>query len=77
MPGLHSRGLGYQMPLMVFCLIAFWGCGVSLGAILTFRVGLGLPGLWFGITGGTFTAGELGTCHHCIGINCSRQCLSQ
>ena len=56
---LGDRGLGYQMVLMVFCLAAFWGCGVSLGALFTFKLQWGLPGLWLGIMSGVTVAAVL------------------
>ncbi|GAX85953.1 hypothetical protein CEUSTIGMA_g13369.t1 [Chlamydomonas eustigma] len=46
------RGMGRQEQLMVFNFVGFWGVGVLSGFLLTFHYGLGLVGLWSGITAG-------------------------
>jgi Na+-driven multidrug efflux pump len=53
------RGCGYQLLLMVYNLIGFWLMGVLLGYFLTFQVGMGLKGLWIGISCGDSSAAIL------------------
>lgn len=51
------RGLGRQASLMWFNIIGFWAVGFSTGYTLAFRVGWGLPGVWYGILSGVVTTG--------------------
>lgn len=53
------RGCGRQLHLMVTNLVGFWLLGVLLGYMLTFRVGLGIRGLWIGIASGDTAAASL------------------
>jgi len=46
------RGMGRQVTLAIRNLLGFWGVGVPFGAVMTFAVGIGLPGLWWGLTVG-------------------------
>jgi MATE family multidrug resistance protein len=53
------RGCGRQTLLMAYNLVGFWVCGVLLGALLCFKAGLGMQGLWIGIASGdTITGGS-------------------
>lgn len=48
------RGMGKtRPPLLIHCL-GFWGLGLPLSWLLTFRADLGLAGLWWGIALGLF-----------------------
>ena len=42
---------------MWFNIIGFWAVGFTTGYTLAFRVGLGLPGVWWGILSGVITTG--------------------
>ena len=49
---------GYQetrIP-MLLTMLAYWGIGMPVGWLLTFAVGLGAPGMWFGMIGGLTAA---------------------
>jgi len=49
---------GYQetrIP-MLLTMVAYWGVGMPCGWLLTFTLGLGAPGMWFGMIGGLTTA---------------------
>lgn len=50
--------MGRQAELMIYCVTGFWGFGVLLGGIFTFKLGWGLAGLWLGITTGVLATGE-------------------
>ncbi|KAK9829555.1 hypothetical protein WJX72_006470 [[Myrmecia] bisecta] len=50
------RGMGRQMSLMIYNLVGFWFAGVVVGYTLCFKYKMGIPGLWWGITIGVFTA---------------------
>ncbi|MEW5310402.1 MAG: hypothetical protein WDW38_002203 [Sanguina aurantia] len=43
-------GCGRQHQLMFINLFGFWVCGVLVGALLCFKAGMGLRGLWWGTT---------------------------
>lgn len=46
------RGMGRQKTVAARNFLGFWVFGMPVGAILTFHAGLGLPGLWWGLTVG-------------------------
>jgi MATE family multidrug resistance protein len=48
------RGMGRTRPPMAIHFLGFWGLGLPLSWLLTFRGGLGLAGLWWGIALGLF-----------------------
>ncbi len=50
------RGLKDTRAAMVITLIAYWGCGISSGAIFAFAMGGGGEGLWYGLTVGLAVA---------------------
>jgi MATE family multidrug resistance protein len=43
------RGLGDTRAPMLICLIGYWLLGIPVSAYLAFGVGLGPPGLWWGL----------------------------
>ena len=43
------RGMGRVRPAMVFNLISYWLLGLPIGAWLTFRMGWGVGGIWWGL----------------------------
>lgn len=43
---------------MWFNIIGFWAVGFTTGYTLAFRVGWGLPGVWYGILSGVITTGQ-------------------
>ncbi|MFT5287793.1 MAG: MATE family multidrug resistance protein, partial [Planctomycetota bacterium] len=43
------RGMGRTRPAVVFNFIAFYVLALPIGATLTFTVGIGLPGIWWGL----------------------------
>lgn len=51
------RGLGMQATLLVVNLGGFWGIGMVLGILLTFKAGLSIMGLWFGLLSGITATG--------------------
>ena len=57
---LVFRGLGRQKLVLLLAILAFWVLGVPLGAILTFVVGLGVAGLWWGFAIGVYVASIIG-----------------
>lgn len=48
------RGMGKTRPPMLIHFLGFWGLGLPLSWLLTFRGDLGLAGLWWGIALGLF-----------------------
>ena len=50
------RGLKDTRAAMVITLIAYWGCGITSGAIFAFTLGGGGQGLWYGLTVGLAVA---------------------
>jgi MATE family multidrug resistance protein len=46
------RGLGDTRSPMVINLVGFWVLGMPVGLVLTFRMDLGAPGLWWGVVAG-------------------------
>lgn len=46
------RGMGRTRPAALFNLVGFYFFALPLGWLLTFRLGLGLTGLWYGLAGG-------------------------
>jgi len=46
------RGMKDTRAVMVLSLLAYWGCGVTSGAIFAFALGLEGQGLWYGLTVG-------------------------
>ena len=54
------RGLGRQKLVFRLNMLGFWVLGVPLGAILTFAVGLGVFGLWWGMVIGIYLSAALG-----------------
>jgi Na+-driven multidrug efflux pump len=61
-PILHLvfRGLGRQKLVLWLAILGFWVLGVPLGAILTFVVGLGVVGIWWGFAIGIYLASIIG-----------------
>ncbi|MEW5307129.1 MAG: hypothetical protein WDW36_009545 [Sanguina aurantia] len=56
------RGCGRQHQLMFTNLFGFWVCGVLVGALLCFKAGMGLRGLWWGITIGDIVTAVVTFC---------------
>lgn len=54
------RGMGRQHLVALLNFLGFWGIGIPLGAALAFSVGVGLPGLWWGLAAGLTTTAGLG-----------------
>lgn len=50
------RGLKDTRAAMVITMIAYWGCGITSGAIFAFTLGKGGEGLWYGLTVGLAVA---------------------
>ena len=50
------RGMKDTRAAMVLTLLAYWGCGVTSGALFAFVLGLGGVGLWYGLTTGLAAA---------------------
>lgn len=46
------RGMGRQVTVAVRNLLGFWVFGIPSGCVLTFALGVGLAGLWWGLTVG-------------------------
>jgi MATE family multidrug resistance protein len=46
-----------QATLLVVNLGGFWGVGMVLGILLTFKAGVGVMGLWFGLLSGITATG--------------------
>jgi len=46
------RGMGRQVTVAVRNLLGFWVFGIPFGCVLTFVLGAGLAGLWWGMTVG-------------------------
>ena len=53
------RGLKDTRAPMLIGAVSYWGLGLGLGALLLFRVGLGAPGMWWGLTLGLAAASVL------------------
>lgn len=51
------RGLGRQPQLLWVNLGGFWGVGMALGVLLTFKLGAGEIGLWWGLLAGITATG--------------------
>ncbi|GLC56361.1 hypothetical protein PLESTB_001096400 [Pleodorina starrii] len=51
------RGCGHQHLTAVFNFAGFWVCGVLLGYLLCFKAGMGVKGLWAGISTGDTATG--------------------
>jgi MATE family multidrug resistance protein len=54
------RGMGHQRTVAAMNFVGFWVIGVSLGAILTFPVDMGVAGLWWGLAAGLTCTALLG-----------------
>jgi len=54
------RGLGRQKLVLWLNILGFWMLAVPLGAILTFVVGLGVFGLWWGMVIGIYLSSIIG-----------------
>ena len=54
------RGLGRKKLVLWLNILGFWMLAVPLGAILTFVVGLGVFGLWWGMVIGIYLASIIG-----------------
>jgi len=54
------RGLGRQKLVLWFNILGFWLLAVPIGSILTFVVGLGVFGLWWGFVIGIYLSGIIG-----------------
>jgi MATE family multidrug resistance protein len=50
------RGMKDTRAAMVLTLIAYWGCGITSGAIFAFVLGVGGKGLWYGLVVGLAVA---------------------
>jgi MATE family multidrug resistance protein len=46
------RGTGDTRWPMLFHILSFWALGIPLGLVLAFPLGVGAPGLWWGLTAG-------------------------
>ena len=57
---LVLRGLGRQRLVFWLAILGFWIFGVPIGAILTFAVGLGVVGIWWGFTIGIYLTSLIG-----------------
>ncbi len=53
------RGRGDTRPAAWFNLLGYYAFALPLGALLAFRLGWGLPGLWWGLTLGLMTVAAL------------------
>jgi MATE family multidrug resistance protein len=53
------RGTGDTRVPMVLHLLSFWAVGIPLGAVLSFGLGMGATGLWWGLTAGLASAAVL------------------
>ena len=53
------RGRGDTRPAALFNLVGYYALGIPLAYLLAFHVGLGLRGLWWGLTLGLFTVAVL------------------
>jgi multidrug resistance protein, MATE family len=51
------RGLGDTRAPMVWNLVGHWGIGLPLAYLLAFRAGLGVVGLWWGLSSGLIICG--------------------
>merc|ERR1719277_2501351 len=52
--------MGRQFMVAVMNFVGFWVIGVVLGYVLTFSLGLGLPGLWWGLAAGLTSVAAFG-----------------
>ena len=52
------RGLGMQPTLLWVNLGGFWGVGILLGILLTFKAHVGVVGLWWGLLSGIVSTGN-------------------
>ena len=52
------RGLGMQPRLLWVNLGGFWGVGILLGILLTFKAHVGVIGLWWGLLSGIVSTGD-------------------
>eukprot|EP00579_Thalassiosira_antarctica_P009915 CAMPEP_0201919222 /NCGR_PEP_ID=MMETSP0903-20130614/8177_1 /ASSEMBLY_ACC=CAM_ASM_000552 /TAXON_ID=420261 /ORGANISM="Thalassiosira antarctica, Strain CCMP982" /LENGTH=525 /DNA_ID=CAMNT_0048455703 /DNA_START=108 /DNA_END=1685 /DNA_ORIENTATION=+ len=59
------RGLGRQKLVLFLNILAFWVLAVPVGAILTFGVGLGIVGLWWGMVIGIYLSSMIGMWYFC------------
>ncbi len=53
------RGLKDTRVPMLIGAVSYWGLGLGLGAFLLFRLNLGAPGMWWGLTLGLAAASVL------------------
>ena len=53
------RGLGMQPRLLWVNLGGFWGIGILLGILLTFKAHVGVIGLWWGLLSGIVSTGVM------------------
>lgn len=54
------RGLGRQKLVLLLNILGFWVCAVPIGSILTFVVGMGVNGLWWGFNIGIYASAAVG-----------------
>jgi len=54
------RGLGRQKLVLLLNVLGFWVCALPIGAVLTFVVGLGVNGLWWGFNIGLYATAAVG-----------------
>ena len=57
------RGLGRQKLALWLNVLGFWVLAVPIGSILTFVVGIGVFGLWWGMVIGIYLSSVLGLWH--------------
>ena len=51
------RGLGDTRTAMIWNLAGHWGVGLPLGYVLCFTLGMGVIGLWWGLSSGLIICG--------------------
>lgn len=54
------RGMGHQKVVAAMNFVGFWVVGVTLGSALTFGVGMGVAGLWWGLSAGLTCTASIG-----------------
>lgn len=55
------RGLKDTRTPMLIAVFSYWGIGMPVAYLLCFRLGLGGPGIWWGLAGGLFASAALMT----------------
>jgi len=54
------RGLGRQKLVLFLNILGFWIFAVPIGSVMTFVMGLGVYGLWWGMVIGIYTSAAIG-----------------